>query len=328
MNINIHATVSVNSLGYYAYMRANYRALTSADNVIRFFAYCLDRKSARQLQTDSSHTALPLAFGRGSGGHAQAIEAALQNLVPGNINIIADTDVVLLAKDWDQRIVDAMMMGERRLGVIGTRLEDIGGFSSGDTKFQQYKKKPTTTWMALSPHHDFCDLRVMPDKKNVIEVVSQELSNLYNLPVGFFVVKDTGWQIPSYLHDHNIPYLALDIVKPTSEQAKALKGANPYHDEFQWDGLPFLAHQRGSMTHRFRIDPLSIDFYEACDRYLGNPSWAVHPTWKDQMLAPVQDLRRGARRFAGVVARGVQARLGVGGKPVNASENRCRQPPL
>jgi len=301
MNINVHATVSYNSLGYYDYMLANYYALTSRENTLRFFVYCLDRGSAHHLKNDTAiHMLFPLAYGRGSGGHAQAIEHAIKNMVPGELNIIADTDVVLLLKNWDKMLVDTMI-SQKRFGIVGTRLEDIGGFSSGETKYQQYKKKPTTTWMALSSEYDFSSLQVRPDKNNVIEVTNEELSKLYNLPIGYFVVKDTGWQIPSYLQDRQIPYFALEIVKPTSTQSIALKGTNPYHDEFQWEGVPFLAHQRGSMTHRFRIDPLSVDFYDACDRYLENPPWSVRPKWNDHLFAKMQDVARAARRFAVVI---------------------------
>jgi len=303
MNINVHATVSSNSLGYFEYMRANYHALTSRENTLRFFVYCLDRGSAHHLKDDKTiHMVFPLAYGRGSGGHAQAIEHAIKNMVPGEPNIIADTDVVLLLKDWDKLLVDAMI-DQKRFGIVGTRLEDIGGFSSGETKYQQYKKKPTTTWMALSGDYDFSGLQVRPDKSNFIEITNDELSALYNLPIGYFVVKDTGWQIPSYLQDRKIPYFALEIVKPTSPQAKALKGTNPYHDEFQWDGVPYLAHQRGSMRHRFRIDPLSVDFYDACDRYLGNPAWSVRPTWSDHLFAKIEDVARAARKLVVAILR-------------------------
>ena len=142
----------------------------------------------------------------------------------------------------------------------------------------------------MSPQYDFSGLTVMPDKDNCIEVTTPELSELYQLPVGFFVVKDTGWQMPSYLHDHKIPYLALDIVKSTSPEAKALWGCNPYHDEFQLAGRPLVAHQRGSMKHRFRIDPLSVGFYDACDRYLNHPEWAVFPSVEDRIRAHGQDI--------------------------------------
>jgi hypothetical protein len=297
MRLNVHATVSFNSIGYYRYMRANYAALTSPENEVAVHVYCLDQECGSVLQRDGSLASVhTVPFGRGSSGHAQAIEAALARLVPGEINIIADTDVVMLMNEWDRPIVADMMNGSG-YGIIGTRLEDINGFSSGTTKYQQYKKKPTTTWMALSPHYDFSRLRVRPDKVNEIEVMTQELSALYNLPVGYVVVKDTGWQIPSYLEENAIPYFALDIVKPTDPAAKALCGTSPYHDEFQWDGVPYLAHQRGSMTHRFRIDPLSVDFYDACDAYLGNPAWAPHATQEELARAKVVDAFRFGKRL-------------------------------
>lgn len=308
MIINIHATVSSNSLGYYRYMRANYKALTSAANELRFFVYCLDERSASRLRGDGSIFHLePLAFGRGSGGHARAIEKAIENCVKEQINIIADTDVVIFEQGWDNRLVDVMI--ERKLyGIVGTRLEDIGGFSTGETQYQQYKKKPSTTWMALSPDYDFSGLQVRPDKDNVIEVKDQALAVLYNLPIGYFVVKDTGWQIPSFLDQHKIPYFALEIVKPTAANARALAGADPYHDEFHWDGVPFLAHQRGSMTHYFRIDPLSVDFYDACDRYLGGPAWSVFPTPQERLEALAAGSWRGFKRLARRILTSVRGR--------------------
>lgn len=297
MRINIHATVSANSLGYYRYMRANYLALTADSTTLRFFVYCLDPQSARLLRASPDQVVVELQFGRGSGGHAMAIETAIANLVPGEINIVADTDVVLFKQGWDLTLSDSMLGGPA-YGMVGTRLEDIGGFSTGGEKHQQYKKKPSTTWLALSPNYDFSRLQVRPDKANSIEITSAELADIYQLPIGFVVVKDTGWQIPSFLHEHKMPYFALDIVKPTAPEAKALAGVNPYHDEFQWNGEPYLAHQRGSMKHRFRIDPLSVDFYDACDRYLGGPAWSVDATAEERRAAKVQDIFRGAKEVA------------------------------
>src|SRR5262245_41691726 len=53
MDISIHCTVSSNSLRYFAYLRANCRALMSGDNRLRFIAYCLDRSSARRLRGEA-----------------------------------------------------------------------------------------------------------------------------------------------------------------------------------------------------------------------------------------------------------------------------------
>lgn len=289
MNIHIHTTVSENSLRYFDYVCANYVGLSSGNHGLRFYAYCLDEESYALLKDDSRmHQVVSMPFGRGSQGHAKSIEAAIANFAPGEVNIISDTDIALFMQGWDEKLVEALCT-QTGLGVVATRLEGIGGFSTGDTPYQQYKNKPSTTWMAMSPHYDFSKLKVFPDKDNFIEITTPELADLYQLPLGFFVVKDTGWQVPSYLQDNSIPYLALDIVKPTSDAAVVLKGCSPYHDEFHWAGAPFLAHQRGSMKHRFRIDPLSVDFYDACDRYFGAPAWAVFPTAADRSKAKRQD---------------------------------------
>lgn len=295
--VDVHTTVSLNSIRYFDYMRANYRALAGTPARVRFFAYCLDRASAIWLRRDRSLAeVVALPYGRGSSGHALAIETALQRGARDSVNIIADSDTAIFAHDWDAMIVDDLVT-LRRHGIVGTRLEDIGGFSSGETPYQQYKGKPTTTWMALSPHYDFRALQVRPDKANTIPVTDERLATIYNLPIGCIVVKDTGWQIPEFLDRHAIPHFAFDLVKPNSATAGPLAGTSPYHDEFHWNGAPFLAHQRGSMKHRFRIDPLSRDFYDACDAYFGAPDWTVRPNAFDRLMAQAEDAARAAKRL-------------------------------
>lgn len=296
MKINIHATVSDNSLRYFDYVCENYKGLAEDASRLRFFTYCLDTRAHRVLSADRRvEQSIAMEYGRGSTGHAKSVDAAIANLVAGEINVISDTDIAIVKQDWD-RIVTKLLLGEDGVGIIGVPYEGLDGFSSGSEKHQTYKNQPTTTWMAVSPQHDFSGLSVMPDKDNVIEITTEELSAIYQLPVGFTVLKDVGWQIPGFLHDHEIPYLTLDIIKPASAAAKVLKGCSPYHDEFQLAGEPFIVHQRGSMKHRFRIDPLSAGFYDACDAYLGNPAWAVFPTVSDRLRAATQDAVNLAKR--------------------------------
>src|SRR5260370_27487074 len=122
-------------------MRANYDALTSAENSARFHVYCLERQGAHIRRRDNSAFAITeLPYGRGSWGHAQAIERAIQSIVPGEINIIADSDVVLLMKNWDKPLVEAMIE-KKSYGIVGTRLEDIGGGGAGGIQNTRTKKK-------------------------------------------------------------------------------------------------------------------------------------------------------------------------------------------
>ena len=295
MEIHIHATVSSNSVRYFDYVCENYIGLSSGKHRLFFYVYCLDVASYLILSRDKRiHQAHGLKFGRGSIGHAQSIEAAIANFAAGQINIISDTDITILMQDWDLAL-EKLLVGPDAVGVVATKMEPLGGFNSGQTKIQHYKEKPTTTWMAMSPQFDFSGLKVMPDKENYISVDTQELADLYQIPVGYLVLKDTGWQVPAYLHDNKIPFLTLDIHKPTAPESIVLKGCSPYHDEFHLQGKPFLAHQRGSMKHRFRIDPLSCGFYDACDKYLGTPKWAVQATKLDRTLAFLEDIYRALR---------------------------------
>src|SRR5260370_22849766 len=149
-------------------MRANYDALTSAENSARFHVYCLDRQSALILRRDNSAFAITeLPYGRGSWGHAQAIERAIQSIVPGEINIIADSDVVLLMKNWDKPLVEAMIE-KKSYGIVGTRLEDIGGVESRDIKKKTKKKKKTTTNHALYAFLQFLSLSFASHKQKLI----------------------------------------------------------------------------------------------------------------------------------------------------------------
>lgn len=52
-----------------------------------------------------------------------------------------------------------------------------------------------------------------------------------------------------------------------------------------------LKKENGPMKNRFRINPLSQDFYAACDKFLGNPDWAVFLTAKDKPTIPQDNIQ-------------------------------------
>jgi hypothetical protein len=288
--IRVHSFVNENSLPYFEYMVGNYRHMASREADLRFIAYSfapgvtpalegmegvskvvelyrLPRFFVKQTARDWVK-ALLAVFGvyrrmGGSNGHAAGLNAAFAN-TGGGVDVIADTDTVVLKQDWDIFILDLL----QQYGIVGTSYEEIGGASSGSGKTQTYKRLPSLTWIALSPRHDFTKLDAAPEKRANIVIASDDLSALYNLPVGFELARDVGWKLPQYLRDRGIPSAVFDQVKPSSAAAKAVKSGNDYHEEYHWQGEPFLAHQRGSHQHRFRVGDLSGSFYEACERYL------------------------------------------------------------
>ena len=71
------------------------------------------------------------------------------------------------------------------------------------------------------------------------------------------------------MQDNAISYRAFKQVKPSLKSVKAVKSGNDYNEEYQWDGKPILAHQRGPHQHAFKSSEISRAFCQACEAYLG-----------------------------------------------------------
>jgi hypothetical protein len=291
IQIDIYFTVSRNSLSYVRYSRENYLNLCAHGNSLNFYYLCLDSVSFRRLRSWSVNSIF-LGELSGSLGHSIALDAALKLIDRNNISILSDTDVAIVAKDWDVKVREVLL--QNKINLFGTQLERVGGFSSGDSKFQQYKGKPSTTWFVVSPGTKVEKLSTRPEKASTLTIDSQELSEIFGLPIGFELVRETGWQIPLFIKQNELSFKVLDHVKPTDKNCVVLRGLSSYHDEFHLENEPFLVHQRGSMTHLFRHDKLSKEFYDAIDEFLGMPEWSVQRKFIDRWdSVPVL-----AKRFA------------------------------
>jgi hypothetical protein len=269
MIIRVHVPLARNAIPYYNYMRKNYQSLCSNETKLEFYVHSIEGDLG--VQADKQFIC---QTSKGSNGHAIGITSALTQPVTEDIKIIADSDTVMLSKDWDLRL-KLVFSQYQDYGIVGTSYERIGGFSTEGIKRQAYKFKPTLTWAALSPKYDFSKMMTMPAKHENIVVDTLEKSILYNLPIGFELFRDAAWQVPEYLHDNKIPYVYLENFRPTQPQTIAIKSGNDYNEEFQLWGFPFVGHQRGSNKRPFRACPESIGFYDSVERYLsatgGNP---------------------------------------------------------
>jgi hypothetical protein len=306
MQITIHFTVSDQSWFYFQYAKQSHLRLAADSARLSFFIYSLDPECSRRARAEAGVIGVHELHGmRGSDAHSAALQAAFLNFVPGQIHVSADSDSVMLLQGWDKALEKYLLT--EGVDVFGiTVYEDIGGFSSGEGKYQTYKNLPCLTWMAFGPFHDFRDMvDLSPDKENPLEITTEEHSKLYNLPIGYFLMKDVGWRTPAYYRDHNLQVMVLKPLKP-SRTAKVLKGLPDYHDEFELEGQTFVIHQRGSMNHRFRVDPLSRNFYRAADAYLKHPDWSVRAPfaltnaisrkWHDRVYSRVNKIKAAWRR--------------------------------
>lgn len=260
--MRLHIVTNNQTLAYHDYCVENHKKLADDPNSLEIVSYCLDGQSFVALQLRGMN-AVRIPDGSGSVGHALGIQAFLSNLKENDINVISDSDCIVLMKGWDTEI--KKILDEN--GIVGTTYEDIGGFSSGSGQAQTYKKIPNFTWAALSPKHNW-NFDAMCQKQENLLISSQEMSDTFNIPVGFTLLREGNWKLPIHLKENSISYYSLKFVRPTSGEAKAVLSGEDYHTEYQLlDGRPFVAHQRGSMSKAFRMHHLSKTFYDACEAY-------------------------------------------------------------
>lgn len=254
---------------------------------LKLVAHCIGQPTTDRLMNEFNNctaycvpTIIDDGVQGGSVSHGLMLQHAVSMLDDGDIHLIADTDTVVLARGWDDYL--RIQLLDKRIGVVGATFEDIGGFSSGSEPGQMFKKIPYTAFMALSPLHRWRDLDLTSQKNEAnIPITDPTMSLIYNLPVGFTVLRDVGFRIPPYLHDHGINYTGWEQLKG-SKTALVLKGLNDYHEEYHVEnGVPFVIHQRGSLRHPFR-EGMSTAFYAAADAWLTRvknhgPTWEWTP---------------------------------------------------
>lgn len=269
MKIHVHTQADKTTCPFVVYMWDAMLTLASKPSELKLTCHCLATEAQRILANLPQATTKLVggynAERAGSGGHGACIEDALKMTNDESVHIIVDSDTVVLAKGWDNGVLDVLF--KRQIGIFGATYEDIGGFSSGTGNVQTYKNVPNVVWVALSPNFDWTHLEAMPKKEATLQIDTDELALVYNLPKGYKVLRDVAWQVPEYIAARSIPYFGMKQLKPTSN-AIVTRGLSDYHEEFHLDNVPFVAHQRGSARHTYRGDDISRSFYDIMDKHL------------------------------------------------------------
>lgn len=282
MTIHVHTQCDRSTIDYVQFMWKTMLKLASNPQSIFLNIHCIGPKAAqiandlKMIRTNAINVSA--AISGGSFGHAACIMSAFSMINNDEqcAHVICDSDAFVVAKGWDSYVKQRIIHDE--IGMMGTTYENVGGFSSGTTNVQTYKKLPTFTWCALNPKHQWSTLDVMPNKELKILVSNDDLSKIYNLPIGHFVFGEAGYQLPKFIHDNNISCEGWLQLKP-SKTAKVTSGLSDYHEEFHVNDTPFVVHHRGSLRHKYRESQLSIDFFAKVDPWIESEA-NLKPHWK------------------------------------------------
>lgn len=203
----------------------------------------------------------PGVGGSGSQNHAEGLQDAMGSLASHAINIICDSDTMVLAQGWDDLIRAAL----RHDHAVGTGYGAVGSFGPGDGLVQTYKRRPNFTWLALSDSiapelWARCDLS--SDLPNVSTFASDAEAEIFGLRAHQSLLHEVSWRWPQFLHDNRLITSCFDRT-----QRVALQGLSGYHEEYSLDKVPFVAHQRGASKHPFMSQPHSAPFYAAVEAF-------------------------------------------------------------
>ena len=275
--MRVHIVMSAHTFEYFTYCVTNHMKLADRPDLLEFCAYSLDKQGYDMAELwgaavftpingSSKFKVIRLPDGSGSIGHMIGLNAIFKSCAGDDeINVISDSDCIMLMKGWDSWLRDAVHQG---YGALGTTYEDVGGFSSGSGTAQTYKRIPNFSWCALAPRNNW-DFDTSSDKQNLFPIMTKEQSEIWNLPIGSQLYREPCWMFPHFLSLNGIKPYPFDFVRPTSSKAKAVLSGEDYHTEYQLhDGTPYVAHQRGSMSKAFRVHHLSKTFYDACEAYI------------------------------------------------------------
>lgn len=271
MNIDVYTTVSNESFEFAENLISNYNSLSSKRNEISFIANCVATYDDRLVKKLSNLGFVVKNFfgARGTSGHAMSINSAFKMFENQSVNIIADADTMMVAKSWDQILVDYFQINSD-IGVVGTSYEDIGRSTSGIGNCQTYKNLPNVTWMACnSLLYDFTSYSCNPNKNTHLAISDSTLSKTYNLPIGYTLLRDTGWEFPEFLMTNSIQSLAFKHFKQNDHETKVIKNSGyDYHEEYHFQDNPFVIHHRGSMKHKFKQSHMSNVFFTLAETYI------------------------------------------------------------
>jgi hypothetical protein len=249
MNIVIHCVFDENVTQGYCGTTENYAAYMR--NVANKLA------NSPEKLTFMRH---PPGDGNLSVAHMLGLRHVLDNIVVDAINVIADSDTIMLKRGWDDDV--------RRIcetcSCVGTTYVPFDQPGSRQGKIKTYVSHPNFCWIALAAGIDWKSFD--PARNDMIPVTTQGMADLTGLNIGDVWLQDTAFKFPEFLNALNKQFINLERVY--DKRIVLTSSCDDWHDEFHLNGEPFVAHQNRGSRYVFRSQPHSAPFYDACDAWL------------------------------------------------------------
>jgi len=190
-------------------------------------------------------------------GHAHCLNLMLKNM-SCKFGIFLDSDVAMLAKDWDVALLDRL---KRKTIMIGSEYHPSDG---------KMINRPNVITCAFDVEaFKRLNLDFTPSLKT--HVTTSESSVYYGTSIGQSIMLDTGCEIMEGITKGGYLTETLRIVSPRYEATRAsLKVLDPSHrgEEYHLNGTAISTHIGRSLSRSFNSDPIVKTWKDSVEKWL------------------------------------------------------------
>lgn len=285
MKILVHTFVSKNTIDYLFYMRDNYNYLSKYN--IRYVVYYYDKDIESKLRkfnsifVDSSVLSDCVNKYLYPGKrHGLMIREAIKNFDINSINIICDSDTVMLYKNWDE--------------YLRVQLNKYDCVGVSYTNPWHYQNIPCFIWIAFKKGFDIkkyhmqdafpyllgegAPANVVPIDKKYNDYYGSLLNNskikmLKDLGLSLddycdIILADPCWDFPIFIGENKIKYKIIKPLGLTASSKIINKDMRYTHYEYYFDDKLFCGHLEGSRGFAMKKSESSIEFYNSVETFI------------------------------------------------------------
>jgi len=198
-----------------------------------------------------------LTYESGSLGHAHCLNILL-NRISSKFGVFLDSDVAMLARDWDTLLLSVL---NERIIMIGSEYHKTDG---------KMINRPNVITCVFDAEL-FKNLKIdfTPSLKNI--VTNNETAKFYGSNIGTSIMLDTGCEIMEKLYSMNYETRTLKIVSPRYKETLnnlQVLNINSKGEEYHLDNKPVSTHIGRSLTRDFIKDSYVINWKNCVDNWL------------------------------------------------------------
>lgn len=273
MDINVVVGIGKHEYEYFEYFRRNILIVSSSSSKIEFFVSHDVDMPIEHVNKLKKVCELVVPYKKQAHKfmeHSSSLMSVLKNdkfkMNDGKYTLIADVDTAITLYDFDVTLQE--LFDKNGLDMFGVQNLPPGSFGTKiESKTRNYGY-PMVQWMLMK--NSTCKkIKELDFSFSGSAVPTKKEEQIFKLPNGMLLFKDTGWMIPIFIVNNNLKFNVMEVHR----QKNVLQTDLCHHaTENVFDGKTIVCHQGLASRVKFRDDTHptihSNLFYDYVDDFL------------------------------------------------------------